>query len=99
MNPIQFKEAKSRIFLEQQIDETIKHITKTIITHTSSRLIETCTDLRDALHDLFDSYDKNMSAGHGTSTEHFQKSKNEFIRKTNSIRKIVSCLLFVKIKP
>ena len=96
MDPVQYREQKSRIFLEQQVDETIKHITKSIITHSSSKLLEKCSDLRNALQDLFDSYEKNMTKnGNRMSTTTFNKGKNDFIKKTNSLRKLVRIKGFI----
>jgi len=90
MNPDQFGEKKSRLALQRQIDETIKHITKSIIVHSSSKLMSKCTDLSDAFLDLFSSYEKNMNLPNRMSPDNFNKSKNDFIRKTNSIRRLVS---------
>ncbi len=89
MTPDQFREKKSRLALQRQIDETIKHITKSIIVHSSSKLMSKCTDLSDAFLDLFSSYEKNMNLPNRMSPENFNKSKNDFIRRTNSIRRLV----------
>lgn len=90
MSPAKFREHKTRLILEQQIDETIKHITKSIITHSSSKLISRCNELRDALEELFDSYENDMvNNGNRMSTNTLSKVKNDFIRKTHSVRRLV----------
>ncbi len=90
MNQAKLKEKNARLALQNQIDETIKHITKSIICHSSSKLMAKCTELSDAFIDLFSSYEKNMNTANRMSPENFNKNKSDFIRKINSIKRLVS---------
>ena len=88
MNPVEFMEKSYRVNLESQVDETIQQLTKLAIAENSNRLLDKCYDLRAALQDLLAAYESNGNPRLSTNT--LNKNKNEFIRKTNSIRRLVT---------